>query len=231
MTATKTGAADVQSTPVAVTALPGRTLEQMGVQTVEGLAGFVPSVTSRSTPGLRRSPSAVSAPTARSSAPIPSSTVHLDGVYLGRPVMVFAELPGRRTRRGPAGATRDALRAQLRRRHDQHRHQAADQRARHQRTAHRRQLRQAARRRRRQRAADQEQGDGQLRVSAGSRAGFVNDFDHPDHSLGSEDTWAGRGQLRVVFGNRNDLLLSGDYGRFKAFRSPMPSRLRRRPLR
>ena len=48
----------------------------------------------------------------------------------------------------------------------------------------------------------------------GSRDGFVKDLDHPDHSLGSEDTWAGRGQLRVVFGTRGELLVSGDYGRF-----------------
>jgi hypothetical protein len=48
----------------------------------------------------------------------------------------------------------------------------------------------------------------------GTRKGFVTDLDHPDHSLGSEDTWAGRGQLRVVFGTHSELLLSGDYGRF-----------------
>ena len=48
----------------------------------------------------------------------------------------------------------------------------------------------------------------------GSREGFVEDLDHPDHSLGSDDTWAGRGQLRLVFGPRSELLLSGDYGRF-----------------
>ena len=44
VTATKTGAADVQSTPIAVNALPRRTLELLGVQTVEGLAGFVPTL-------------------------------------------------------------------------------------------------------------------------------------------------------------------------------------------
>ncbi len=54
VTATKTGAADIQSTPIAITALPARTLEQLGVETVEGLAGFVPSVTvSQSPVGLR----------------------------------------------------------------------------------------------------------------------------------------------------------------------------------
>ena len=46
------------------------------------------------------------------------------------------------------------------------------------------------------------------------RDGFVKDLDHPDHRLGSEDTWAGRGQLRLVLGNKGELLLSGDYGRF-----------------
>ena len=48
----------------------------------------------------------------------------------------------------------------------------------------------------------------------GTREGFVRDLDHPDHSLGSEDTWAGRGQLRSSWGRSSELLLSGDYGRF-----------------
>jgi iron complex outermembrane receptor protein len=47
-----------------------------------------------------------------------------------------------------------------------------------------------------------------------TREGFVKDLDHPDHPLGSLDNWAGRGQVRVVFGLRNELLLSADYGRF-----------------
>ena len=54
----------------------------------------------------------------------------------------------------------------------------------------------------------------------GMRDGLVKDLDHPDHSLGSEDTWAGRGQLRVVFGTHGELLLSGDYGRFDGV--PLP---------
>ena len=48
----------------------------------------------------------------------------------------------------------------------------------------------------------------------GTREGFVRDLNHPDHSLGSEDTWAGRGQLRIILGTQSELLLSGDYGRF-----------------
>ena len=52
VTATKTGAADVQSTPVAITVLPATALEQMGVHTVEGLAGVVPTVTISQHTGL-----------------------------------------------------------------------------------------------------------------------------------------------------------------------------------
>jgi len=49
----------------------------------------------------------------------------------------------------------------------------------------------------------------------GGRAGLVQDLNHPDHPLGSEDTWAGQGQLRVLLGIHNELLLSGDYARFE----------------
>ena len=48
-----------------------------------------------------------------------------------------------------------------------------------------------------------------------TREGFVKDLNHPDHSLGSEDTWAGRGQLRIVLGTHSELLLSGDYGQYE----------------
>ena len=58
----------------------------------------------------------------------------------------------------------------------------------------------------------------------GSRDGFVTDVDHPDHSLGSEDTWAGRGQMRFVFGPRSELLVSGDYARSQRPHSRSPGR-------
>ena len=43
----------------------------------------------------------------------------------------------------------------------------------------------------------------------GTREGFVKDLDHPDHSLGSEDTWAGRGQLRIVLGTHERVAAVG----------------------
>jgi iron complex outermembrane recepter protein len=49
----------------------------------------------------------------------------------------------------------------------------------------------------------------------GTHKGFVKDLDHPDHSLGSEDTWAGRGQLRIVLGTHSELLVSGDHGQYE----------------
>src|SRR6476469_8721762 len=50
VTATKTGAAEIQSTPIAITVLPRRTIEQLGVERVEGLAGIVPTVTISQSP-------------------------------------------------------------------------------------------------------------------------------------------------------------------------------------
>jgi hypothetical protein len=54
---------------------------------------------------------------------------------------------------------------------------------------------------------------GSFAVIRGTRDGFVRDLGHPDRPLGSEDTWAGRRQLRAVFGPAVHLLLSGDYSR------------------
>jgi iron complex outermembrane receptor protein len=43
-----------------------------------------------------------------------------------------------------------------------------------------------------------------------TRDGIVTVVDHPDNALGSEDTWAGRAQLRVIIGSRSELLLTAD---------------------
>jgi len=45
VTATKTGSADIQSTPLAITALSARTLDEMGASELFDLAGFLPAVT------------------------------------------------------------------------------------------------------------------------------------------------------------------------------------------
>ena len=91
VTATKTGAADIQSTPIAVTVLPAKTLEQVGIQTVEGLAGVVPAVTISQHTGAAQVTIRGIGTNSTVAGADPSSTVHLDGVYLGRPAMVFMD--------------------------------------------------------------------------------------------------------------------------------------------
>src|SRR4029453_1145661 len=93
VTATKTGAADIQSTPIAVTVLPARTIEQLGVERVEGLAGLVPTVT------VSQSPVGTPLVTIRgigSNSAVagadPSATIHLDGVYIAHSAMASMDL-------------------------------------------------------------------------------------------------------------------------------------------
>ena len=213
VTATKTGAADVQTTPIAVTALPGRTLEQLGIQTVEGLAGFVPTlIVSQHTGAAQVTIRGIGTNSTVVGAD-PSSTVHLDGVYLGRPVMVFSELmniervevlrgpQGTLYGRNSVGGTINVVTRQPTNALDTS-------------------VRLTAGNYDKLRVEGAVSGPliknkvmGNFAFLRSSREGFVNDVDHPDHPLGSEDTWAGRGQLRVVFGAHSELLLSADYGR------------------
>ena len=215
VTATKAAPADIQSTPIAITALPARTLEQLEVETVEGLAGFVPTVT------VSQSPVGTPLVTIRgigSNSAVagadPSSTIHLDGVYLARPPMACMDLldvERVEVLRGPQGTlygrnsvggtinivTRqptDTLEARVRLTAGNYDKLRAEGAASGPLVKHK--------------------VMGGFAFLRGSRDGFVKDLDHPDHTLGSEDTWAGRGQLRVVLGTHGDLLVSGDYGRF-----------------
>lgn len=213
VTATKTGAADVQSTPVAITVLPAMALEKMGVQTVEGLAGVVPSVTMSQHTGLAQV--TIRAIGTNSGVGDPSSTVHLDGVYLGRPAMVFADfLNVERVEvlRGPQGTLygRNSVGGTINivtRQPTNTLETSARLTAGNYDTL---------------RAEGAISGPliknkvmGNFAFLRGTREGFVKDLDHLDRSLGSEDTWAGRGQLRIVLGTHTELLLSGDRGQYE----------------
>ncbi len=213
VTATKTGAADLQSTPAAITVLPATALEQMGVQTVEGLAGVVPTVTISQHTGLAQV--TIRGIGTNSTFGDPSSTVHLDGVYLGRPAMVFADfLNVERVEvlRGPQGTLygRNSVGGTI--------NIVTRQPANTLETS----VRLTAGNYHKLRAEGAVSGPliknkvmGNFAFLRGTRDGFVKDLDHPDHSLGSEDTWAGRGQLRIVFGTHSELLLSGDHSQYE----------------
>ena len=214
MTATKTGAADIQSTPIAVTVLPGRTLEQLGIQTVEGLAGVVPAVTISQHTGAaqvtirgigtqqhgRRCRSQLHRSSRRRLSRTPRDGVHADFLNVER-VEVLRGPQGTLYGRNSVGGTINIVTRQPTNTLETS-------------------VRLTAGNYDKLRAEGAVSGPliknkvmGNFAFLRGTREGFVNDLDHPDHSLGSEDTWAGRGQLRVVFGTHSELLLSGDYGR------------------
>jgi iron complex outermembrane recepter protein len=215
VTATKTGAADVQSTPVAITVLPATALEQMGVHTVEGLAGVVPTVTMSQDAGAAQVTIRGIGTNSTVAGADPSSTVHLDGVYLGRPAMVFTDflnVERIEVLRGPQGTLygRNSVGGTI--------NIVTRQPTNTLETS----VRLTAGNYDQLRAEGAVSGPlvknkvmGNFAFLGGTREGFVKDLDHPDHSLGSEDTWAGRGQLRTVLGAHSELLLSGDYGRFE----------------
>ena len=211
VTATKTGVTDIQSTPLAVAALPGRTLEQLGVHTLEGLAAMVPSVTLSQQPGSAQVTIRGIGTNSTVIGNDPSSTIHLDGVYLGRPAMAlmeFLNVERVEVLRGPQGTLygRNSVGGTI--------NIVTRQPTNSLETS----IRLGAGNYSNLRAEGAVSGPlvkdkvmGNFAFLRGARDGFVKDLDHPDHSLGSEDTWAGRGQLRVVFGPRSELLLSGDY--------------------
>jgi iron complex outermembrane receptor protein len=214
VTATKTGTADIQTTPMAVTALPERTLAQLGVNTVEGLAGFVPSLTVSHFAGLAQVSIRGIGTNVLIPGSDPSSTIHLDGVYLARPAMLFMDfLNVERVEvlRGPQGTLygRNSVGGTI--------------------NVVSRQPTNTLEASARLTAGNYDKLRAEAAVSGplvkdkvmanfafihDTRDGVVKDLDHPDHPLGSVDNWAGRGQVRVVFGPRHELLLSADYGRF-----------------
>ena len=188
--------------------------------TVEDLAGLVPTLTVSHRAGLAQVTIRGIGTNSVVLGADPSSTTHLDGVYLARPAMGFMDfLNVERVEvlRGPQGTlygrnsvggtinivTRqptNALEASVRL-------TAGDY--------------------DRLRAEGAVSGPlvknkvmGNFAFVRGTRTGFVKDLDHPEHALGSEDTWAGRAQLRLVLGTRGELLLSGDHQRSEGI--PLP---------
>lgn len=216
VTATRTGTTDVQTTPIAITALTAGTIEQLGIQTVGDLAGFAPAVTVTPSGGGNALISIRGIGTNSFVAGAdPSSTVYLDGVYLGRPAMAaleFLDVERVEILRGPQGTLygRNSVGGAI---HIITRPPPT--------SALEASARLVAGDYGKLRAEGAVGGPlikntvmGSVTFLRGSGSGFVRDLDHPDHALGSDDTWAGRGQIRLIFGTRSDLLLSSDYGRF-----------------
>ena len=230
VTATKAGPTDIQSTPTAVTSLPDRTLEALQVEKIEALAGFVPTLTVSE--GPTGSPLLTIRGIGSNSGVAgvePSSTFHLDGVYAGRPAMVsvgLMDVERIEVLRGPQGTLygRNSVGGTVN-------------------IVSRQPTNTLATRGRVLAGADDKlrvEGAvsgplaanrlmGRFAFLRGSHDGYVKDLEHPDNPLGSEDTWAARGQMRVVLGRRNELLLSADYGRFDGTPLPYAKAIQARP--
>ena len=183
----------------------------MGANALFDLAGFLPAVTVTEAAHQTQVKIRGIGTGAGPGSSDQSSTVHLDGVYLGRPAMAFIDLldvERVEVLRGPQGTlygrnsvcgTVNIVTTQPKNNLETSaRIRAGDFNA----------LR-----------ADatitgpliKDKVMGSFAFLRSLRDGFVKDLIHADNSLGSEDTWAGRAQLRFVLGRRNEVLLSGDY--------------------
>ncbi len=210
VTAARTGEADVQTVPMAVSVLPGIRLARMQDHTVEDIAGRAPAVTFAQNTGRAQITIRGIGTNAVAPGSDPSSALYLDGVYLARPAMVladFLDLDRVEVLRGPQGTLygRNSLGGAI---NLVSKTPTSDK-----------------------EASFRVSGgsDGTFRVDArvsgpiipgrlmgsaavlrGVRTGTVRDLNHPDHPLGGEDVIGARGQVRVVFNPRTELRIAAD---------------------
>ena len=210
VTATKAGEADVQTTPMAITVLPGVDLARMEARTVAQIAGLAPSVTfSQTADWAQLTIRGIGSDTVFAGSD-PSSAVYVDGVYLARPAMVladFLDLERVEVLRGPQGTLygRNVIGGAL---NLISRPPAEELEA----SAHAAVGNDHSLRAEGRVSGPIKRGKltGSAAVLRGVRDGFVRDLDHPDHPLGGDDVTALRGQLRLVLNGRSDLLVSTD---------------------
>ncbi len=230
VSATRMGAADIQATGVAISALDTDALADAAVERIEHLAGLVPNLAVSQTPGgtplvtLRGIGSNSAVPGAD-----PNVAMQVDGVYLARGhamALDFLDVERVEVLRGPQGTLfgRNSVGGTI--------------------NIITRQPTNTLETRARLTAGNY----GKLRVEGavsgplvrnrvmgsfaflrGLRDGFVADVNNPEHSLGSEDTWAGRGQLRFVFRARHELLVSSDYSNARGVPLALARPLARNP--
>ena len=210
VTAAKGGERDIQSSPLAIAALPDEQLTRFDLRGVDQAAAMMPSVTFSQNGTFGQLTIRGIGTNAVNAGADPSSAVYLDGIYLGRPAMAFADfldLERVEVLRGPQGTLygRNALGGAL----NLVPKMPSDT---FEATA-----RVGAGNLGELRAEARVSGPilpnrvlGSFAVARGVRDGYVRDLDNPDHPLGADDLLAARGQLRFFIGRQSDLLLSMD---------------------
>ena len=211
VTAARTGERDVQDVPLAISAVSPAGLERLGAQTMEQAPALAPSVSfSQNTGWGQLTIRGIGTSNVLFAGSDPSSAMYLDGVYLARPAMVFAQfldLDRIEVLRGPQGTLygRNVVggAVNLIPRPPTNDLQAAARLT----AGNFGELRVDARL---SGPLKRDRVMGAVAFARGVRDGFVRDLDHPDHPLGGDDVTAARGQLQVVFDRRTNLLLSTD---------------------
>ena len=210
VTAAKAGGRDVQEIPIAITAVSQDDLGRLGTHTIEGAPALAPSVTFSQNTGWGQLTIRGIGTNAVFAGSDPSSAIYLDGVYLARPAMAFArflDLERIEVLRGPQGTLygRNAVGGAM---NLVPRPPTNDFQASARITAGNfGELRADARM---SGPLKRDRVMGSVAFARGVRDGFVRDLEHPDNPLGGDDDTAARGQLRIVFDRRTNLLLSSD---------------------
>src|SRR5258706_3967725 len=91
VTATKTGATQLQETPIAITAFSAEAMERSGIKGIRDLVDLTPSLQIAENTGQSQIYIRGIGSNNSFAGSDPSSTVHLDGVYLARPGSYFAD--------------------------------------------------------------------------------------------------------------------------------------------
>ena len=210
VTAAKSGERDVQTLPMAISAVSDAELGRLGTHTLGQGAALAPSVTLSQNAGFGQLTIRGIGTNVVFAGSDPSSAMYLDGVYLARPAMEFVQfldLDRIEVLRGPQGTLygRNAVGGAM---NLISRRPTNDFLASAEVTAGSfAALRASARL---SGPIKRDRLMGSVAVARGVRDGYVRDLDHPDHPLGADDVTAARGQLRVVFDRRTDLVLSSD---------------------
>jgi len=210
VTAGKAGSGDVQSLPMSISAVSDAALTERSIQTIDEAAALAPSVTFTQNGTFGQLSIRGIGTNAVNAGSDPSSAVYLDGVYLARPAMVFADfldLDRIEVLRGPQGTLygRNAMggAVNLISKAPSNDFQASARVT----VGNLDRLRAEARA---SGALMRDKVMGSVAVARGVRDGYVRDLEHPDYPLGGDDLTAARGQLRVVLARQADVLFAAD---------------------